>query len=183
MSNIWCSILPTKEAKWKHLHPRWVVPLNWPWTITCICRFSPVTRMKSLLSAWSAQAPLSVSICSQISDIWPPNFPNKYSQMSNIWLFNLSAECLICPLRHHSVSAAWDGEGAGTPGREEQESWNTLFEGSQVAQILHASSIKFVDNSTPKRSIWTGRDSWSRSAAWCDGGQNSCCCGPEYEHE
>merc|ERR1712107_726967 len=31
--------------------------------------------------------------------------------------------------RHHSVSAAWDGEGAGTPGREEQESWNTLFEG------------------------------------------------------
>jgi len=31
--------------------------------------------------------------------------------------------------RHHSVSAAWDGEGAGTPGREEEESWNTLFEG------------------------------------------------------
>ena len=59
---------------------------------------------------------------------------------TNIWLFNLSAECLICPLRHHSVSAAWDGEGAGTPGREEQESWNTLFEGSQVAQNLLANS-------------------------------------------
>merc|ERR1719391_1090648 len=25
--------------------------------------------------------------------------------------------------RHHTVSAAWDGEGAGRPGREEQESW------------------------------------------------------------
>merc|ERR550517_1234022 len=31
--------------------------------------------------------------------------------------------------RHHTVSAAWDGEGAGRPGREEQESWNSLFEG------------------------------------------------------
>merc|ERR1719209_2131882 len=31
--------------------------------------------------------------------------------------------------RHHTVSAAWDGEGAGSPGREEQESWNSLFEG------------------------------------------------------
>ena len=38
------------------------------------------------------------------------------------------------------MSAAWDGEGAGTPGREEQESWNTLFEGSQVAQNLLANS-------------------------------------------
>ena len=42
------------------------------------------------------QPPLSFSICSQISVMWPPNFSNKYSQMSNIWLFNLSAECLIC---------------------------------------------------------------------------------------
>ena len=91
-----CSIWPTREAKWKHMHPRWVVPLSWPWTITCICRFSPVTRMKSLMSAWSIDLP-----------------------------------------RHHSVSAAWDGEGAGTPGREEQESWNTLFEGSQVAQKVN----------------------------------------------
>merc|ERR1719430_2397996 len=31
--------------------------------------------------------------------------------------------------RHHTVSAAWDGDGAGSPGREEQESWNSLFEG------------------------------------------------------
>merc|ERR1719430_1782780 len=31
--------------------------------------------------------------------------------------------------RHHTVSAAWDGEGAGSPGREEEESWNSLFEG------------------------------------------------------
>merc|ERR1719209_444685 len=31
--------------------------------------------------------------------------------------------------RNHTVSAAWDGEGAGRPGREEQESWNSLFEG------------------------------------------------------
>merc|ERR1719239_2034492 len=31
--------------------------------------------------------------------------------------------------RHHTVSAAWDGDGAGRPGREEQESWNSLFEG------------------------------------------------------
>ena len=38
------------------------------------------------------------------------------------------------------MSAAWDGEGAGTPGREEQESWNTLFEGFQVAQNLLANS-------------------------------------------
>ena len=35
------------------------------------------------------------------------------------------------PPRHHTVSAAWDGEGAGTPGREEEESWNSLFEGLQ----------------------------------------------------
>ena len=38
------------------------------------------------------------------------------------------------------MSAAWDGERAGTPGREEQESWNTLFEGSQVAQNLQLHS-------------------------------------------
>merc|ERR550517_586661 len=51
--------------------------------------------------------------------------------------------------RHHSVSAAWDGEGAGTPGREEEESWNTLFEGRSgpgetrgVGQQLDVTEVK-----------------------------------------
>ena len=29
------------------------------------------------------------------------------------------------------MSAAWDGEGKGRPGREEEESWNTLFQVQQ----------------------------------------------------
>merc|ERR1712130_66663 len=66
--------------------------------------------------------------------------------------------------RHHSVSAAWDGEGAGSPGREEQESWNSLFEGRSgpgetrgAGQRLHVAEVFQNERRTSQSNHRTSR--------------------------
>ena len=69
------------------------------------------------------------------------------------------------------MSAAWDGEGRGTPGREEEESWNSLFEGRSGPGETRGSSHRLDVGETRGRGGGSSGGSSHRSSRVSTSGQ------------